>query len=176
MASQRGNAESVSRTPDLHEAKEKAATDDLLANVAAGSVAQIVLAVTVVLTVCYVAKLVMITIASSLLLAFVLEPIVWHLECWRVPRAVGSFIEVVLLLGCVYGVSHVSYNSASGFLHDLPRYSHQIRGTLLRFRQQAEQLQQTTATVLPESQQEKGVMRVKTESNWTDWLTRSASG
>jgi len=47
---------------------------------------------------------------------------------------------------------------------------------MLRFRQQAEQLQQTTATVLPESQQDREVVKVRAQSNWTDWLTRSASG
>jgi len=157
-------------------AREAETPGDLLTNVAAGSAAQVVLAVTVVLAVCYVAKLVMITIASSLLLAFVLEPIVWRLERWRVPRAVGSFMAVLLLLGGVYGVSHFSYNSATAFLHDLPKYSYQLRETIMRFRQQAEQLQQTTATVLPESQQESAVVKVRTQSNWTDWLTRSASG
>src|SRR5919198_1149993 len=87
--------------------------DDLLTHVAAGSVAQVVIAVVIVLAVCYVAKLVMITIASALLLAFVLEPIVWHLQRWHVSRTVGSFLAVTLLLGCVYGVGHFSYNRAS---------------------------------------------------------------
>jgi len=176
MSSPRSNAEGVVITPGLPEEREAETPGDLLTDVAAGSVAQVVLAVTVVLAVCYVAKLVMITIATALLLAFVLEPIVWRLERWRVPRATGSFMAVTLLLGCVYGVSHVSYKSAAAFLYDLPKYSSQLRGTMLRFRQQAEQLQQTTATVLPESQQETAVVKVRTQSNWLDWLTRSASG
>ncbi len=176
MSSPRSHAEGVVITPGLPAEREAETPGDLLTDVAAGSVAQVVLAVTGVLAVCYVAKLVMITIASALLLAFVLEPIVWHLERWRVPRAAGSFMAVTLLLGCVYGVSHVSYNSAAAFLHDLPKYSSQLHGTMLRFRQQAEQLQQTTATVLPESQQDREVVKVRAQSNWTDWLTRSASG
>ena len=176
MSSPRSHAEGVVITPGLPAEREAETPGGLLTDVAAGSVAQVVLAVTGVLAVCYVAKLVMITIASALLLAFVLEPIVWHLERWRVPRAAGSFMAVTLLLGCVYGVSHVSYNSAAAFLHDLPKYSSQLHGTMLRFRQQAEQLQQTTATVLPESQQDREVVKVRAQSNWTDWLTRSASG
>ena len=118
----------------------------------------------------------MITIASSLLLAFVLEPIVWHLQRWRVPRAAGSFIALTLLLGGVYGVCHLSYNTAVAFLDDLPKYSYKLRETILQFRQHTEQLQKTTEAVLPESEQEKEVVQVKTQSTWTDWLTNSASG
>ena len=152
------------------------APSDLQASVAVGSAAQVVLAVAAVLAVCYVAKLVMITLASALLLAFVLEPVVWHLERWRVPRPVGACIAVTLLLGCVYGVAHFSYNSAIAFINDLPKYSHKIRGTLIQFRQQAEQLQKTTETVLPESQQEKEALKVRPQRTWTEWLTNSASG
>jgi predicted PurR-regulated permease PerM len=96
--------------------QEAEISGDLLTHVATASAAQVVIAVVIVLAVCYVAKLVMITIASALLLAFVLEPIVWHLQRWRVPRAAGAFIALTLLLGSVYGVGHLSYNSALAFL------------------------------------------------------------
>jgi len=149
---------------------------DLLTHVAAGSAAQVVIAVVIVFAVCYVAKLVMITIASALLLAFVLEPIVWYLQRWHVPRTVGSFLAVALLLGCVYGVCYFAYNSVSAFLDELPKYSYRLRETMVQLRQHTEQLQKTTAAVLPESEQERDVVKVKPQSTWTDWLTNSASG
>src|SRR5215470_13661571 len=144
MASQRRSAEGLVITPASQEARQTETPGDVLTDVAVGSASQVVLAVIVVLAVCYVAKLVMITIASSLLLAFVLEPIVWRLERWRVPRAAGSCMAVLLLLGCLYSAAHFSYYSAVAFLHDLPKYSQQLSETMMRFRQQAEQLQQTT--------------------------------
>jgi predicted PurR-regulated permease PerM len=149
---------------------------DLLTHVAAGSAAQVVIAVVIVFAVCYVAKLVMITIASALLLALVLEPIVWYLQWWHVPRTVGAFLAVALLLGCVYGVCYFAYNSASAFLDDLPKYSYRLRETMVQFRQHTEQLKKTTAAVLPESEQERDVVKVKPQSTWTAWLTNSASG
>ena len=175
MSSQRREPAPVAsqHLPQAHEEAE--IPDELLTHVAAGSTAQVVLAVVTVLAVCYVAKLVMITIASSLLLAFMLEPIVWRLQRWHVPRSAGSFIAVVLLLGCVYGVCRYSYNSAITFLDDLPKYADKLRATTLQFRRHTEQLQKTTDAVLPESAQEKAVMKVKTQSTWTDWLTNSAS-
>ena len=161
----------------VHEAQQEAEIPgDLLTHVATASAAQVVIAVVIVLAVCYVAKLVMITMASALLLAFVLEPIVWHLQRWRVPRAAGSFIALTLLLGSVYGVCHFSYNKAITFLDDLPKYSYKLRETVLQFRQRTEQLQKTTETILPESEQEREVVKVRAQSTWTDWLTNSASG
>ena len=148
---------------------------ELLTHVATGSAAQVVIAVVIVLAVCYVAKLVMITIASALLLAFVLEPVVWHLQRWHVPRTVGSFLAVTLLLGGVYGVGHFAYNSAVAFLADLPKYSSQLGETMMQFRQRTEQLKKTTEAVLPQNEQDSGVVKVKTQSTWTDWLTNSAS-
>jgi predicted PurR-regulated permease PerM len=162
--------------PANQEQQEAAISSDLLTHVAAGSVAQVVIAVATVLAVCYIAKLVMITIASSLLLAFILEPIVWHLQRWRVPRAVGSFLALMLLLGSVYGVCHFSYNKAVTFLEDLPKYSYKLREAMLQFRQHTEQLKKTTETVLPESEQEREAVKVRTQSTWTEWLTNSASG
>ena len=97
-------------------APESETLDEVLTSVAAGSVAQVVLASAAVLAVCYVARLVMMTLATSLLLAFILEPIVGRLERWRVPRAAGAFIAVTLFLGCVYGVVHFSYNNAVAFI------------------------------------------------------------
>jgi predicted PurR-regulated permease PerM len=157
-------------------APEAETLDEVLTSVAVGSVAQLVLASAAVLTVCYVARLVMMTLATSLLLAFILEPVVARLAHWRVPRPAGAFIAVTLLLGCVYGVVHFSYNNAVAFINDVPKYADKLRATTLRFRQQAEQLQQTTETVLPESQQAHQVIRVRQQNTWIDWLTNSASG
>jgi predicted PurR-regulated permease PerM len=156
-------------------ATESEALDEVLTSVAVGSVAQVVLASAAVLAVCYVASLVMMTLATSLLLAFILEPMVGRLERWHVPRPAGAFVAVMLLLGCMYGVVHFSYNNAVAFISDVPKYADKLRATTLRFRQQAEQLQQTTETVLPESQQAHQVVRVRQQSTWIDWLTNSAS-
>jgi predicted PurR-regulated permease PerM len=169
-------AEDTSSQPAGTVVSESETLDEVLTSVAAGSVAQVVLASAAVLAVCYVANLVMMTLATSLLLAFILEPIVGRLERWRVPRAVGAFMAVLLLLGCVYGMVYFSYNNAVAFINDVPKYTDKLRATTLRFRQQAEQLQKTTETVLPESQQASQVIMVREQRTWIDWFTNSASG
>src|SRR5262249_6070928 len=135
MSSQRREPATASIEHVREAPQEAEIPGELLTHVAAGFAAQVVIAIATVLAGCYVAKLVMITIASSLLLAFVLEPIVWYLQQWRVPRAAGSFIAVALLLGCGYGVCHFSYNSAIAFLDDLPKYSYKLSETMTQFRQ-----------------------------------------
>jgi predicted PurR-regulated permease PerM len=176
MMSPKNAARDTSSQPVGTAVPESETLDEVLTSVAAGSVAQVVLASAAVLAVCYVANLVMMTLATSLLLAFILEPIVGRLERWRVPRAMGAFVAVTLLLGCVYGMVHFSYNNAVAFINDVPKYTDKLRATTLRFRQQAEQLQKTTETVLPESQQASQVIRVREQRTWIDWLTNSASG
>jgi predicted PurR-regulated permease PerM len=97
--------------------------EDVLGNRAAGAAGQILLAIAAVFAICYAAKLVMITVLTSILLAFVLAPLVDALRQWRIPRSVGALLAVALLLACAYGVMYFSYNQARSFIRDLPKYS-----------------------------------------------------
>jgi predicted PurR-regulated permease PerM len=118
----------------------------------AGAVAQIVVGAAVILTICYVAKLVLITLLVSILLAFMLEPVVNLLERVRVPRSAGAFLAVLLLLAATYGASYFLYARAVSFVHELPRYSEKIRGLLAHVRQQTNELEKTTQQVIPPEQ------------------------
>lgn len=113
--------------------------------------AQIVVAAAVLLVICYLAKLVLVTLMVSVLLAFVLEPLVGLLERIRLPRSVGAFVAVLVLLGATYGASYFFYNRAVSFAQELPRYSQKIRGMLSHITQQTTRLQQVTEKVLPQN-------------------------
>src|SRR5258707_15643000 len=113
----------------------------------AGAVAQMILGATVVLAVCYVAKLILITLLVSVLLAFMLEPIVNLLERIRIPRAAGAFLAVLLMLAAMYAGSYFLYGKAMSFVHELPKYSERIRSHLAHFRQQTSELEKTTQQV-----------------------------
>lgn len=136
--------------------------------------AQVIIATAVVLTICYVAKLVIIVILLSVLLAFVLEPLVDRLQRIKVPRGLGAFVAVTLLLAVFYGATYFFYNQALSFVNELPKYSEKIRQSIGRVRQHAERLQTTTETVLPESQEERQAVRVRQQTGWSELLTRSA--
>jgi len=137
--------------------------------------AQVVVAIAVVLAICYVAKLVLIVLLVSVLLAFMLAPIVDGCERMKVPRGVGALVAVLVLLGLFYGMTYFFYNRAVQFVQDLPRYSANIRETVGKVRQRAQQIQQTKEDVLPSSREEdQGAVRVRQQTDWADTLTQGA--
>lgn len=114
-----------------------------------GSVALVAIALLLVLAVCYVAKLVLVTLLVSVLLSFVLEPLVALLERFRLPRSVGAFLAILLLIGICYAGSYFFYNRAVSFIQELPKYTAKIRGVTSHLRQKTSQLEQTTKKILP---------------------------
>ncbi|MGH9580219.1 MAG: AI-2E family transporter [Terriglobales bacterium] len=137
--------------------------------------AQSVVAIAVVLVICYVAKLVVITLLVSILLAFMLEPLVSALLRVRVPRSVGAFLAVAVFLGVLYAGTYVSYNRASAFMQELPSYSERIQKAVRSFRKSTETLKKTTETMLATGADETNTLRVRENFNWGELLTRSAA-
>jgi predicted PurR-regulated permease PerM len=127
--------------------------------VRAASVAQIMIALAAALVICYFGKLVLVTLMVSILLTFMLEPVVGLLERVKLPRPLGALLAILLLLGVVYGISYFFYNRAVNFAHELPKYSHKIQGMLSHITKQTSELEKTTQQVLPKgaSQKEKPV-------------------
>ncbi|HXE91313.1 MAG TPA: AI-2E family transporter [Terriglobales bacterium] len=138
------------------------------------SAAQTVVAIAVVLTLCYVAKLVVITLMVSILLAFLLQPVVEMLERLRMPRSLASFLAVVFLLGIAYGGTHFSYNRAVDFVQQWPKYSVRVRQVVTSFRERTLTIQKTTERVLAQ-EPERGVVTVQQKVDWAEVLTRSAA-
>jgi len=135
--------------------------------------AQVILAIAVVLALCYVAKPVLIVLLTSLLLAFMLAPIVDGLQRIDVPRAVGSVVALMVLFALLWGTTYFFYNRAVAFNHDLPRYSGRIRGQISKVWEQARKLRSTTVDVLP-SEQPQGTVTVQQQTDWTSTLTHGA--
>ncbi len=123
----------------------------------------LVIAGVTVLAVFYVAKLVLVTLMISIIVAFMLEPFVCLLERIRLPRSLGAMIAVLLLAGVVYGAAQLCYNRAISFMQELPKYSQKIKGVLSHLKQKTDQIQQTTERVLPQDGPKKP-LPVKLES------------
>ncbi|HZD96120.1 MAG TPA: AI-2E family transporter, partial [Candidatus Sulfotelmatobacter sp.] len=144
--------------PDSHTAAEELRQREerkLNRALRAGSVAQIIVALAAGLAICYVGKLVFITLLVSILITFMLEPLVSLLERIRLPRSVGAVLAVLVLLGAVYGASYFFYSRAVGFAHELPKYSQKVRGMLSHVREKTSELEKTTQQVLPPQQGKK---------------------
>lgn len=131
----------------------------------AGALAEVVIGIIAVLAICYLAKIVLVTLLVSVLIAFTLEPLVGLLQRWRLPRSAAALIAVLVLCGAVWAASYFFYNRAVEFAHELPRYSQKIRSKLGRITKQTSDIKQTTQSILPgQAQKNKNAVPVKVES------------
>lgn len=133
--------------------------------------AQIIIAGGVVLFFCSEAEMVLVVLLVSMLLAFILAPVVEVCERFKLPRAIGSGLAVLLLLALTFGLTYLSYNQAVTFVHNLPQYSGKIRDRIERLRASAEQFESGTDVLEPASADSKNVVRVNT-AGWMDLVTR----
>ncbi len=167
---------------ELHEAEEQQPQplegpllprEEFQRELRAASSALILLAIVATLTICYIAKLPIIVLLISILLAFILAPIADLFQRIRLPRSLAALIAVLLLMTVLYGIGQVSYNRAVAFSHELPKYSGNIRSILGRVREQAKQIKKTTSSVLPEEQQQQNMpmVTVQQEKSWTEYLS-----
>ena len=147
--------------------------EDLHRHIRAASTAAIVVAMLGVLTVAYFAKLPLIVLLVSILLSFILAPLVDLLHSVRVPRAVGSLITVAAFLVVMFFLGQASYSKGVSFMEDLPKYSGKIRSVVGIVRNRAQQIQKTTETVLPseDTPQNSKPVLVQQQHNWSDFLT-----
>jgi predicted PurR-regulated permease PerM len=124
---------------------------------------QVTLTILVVLAICYFAKLVLVTICTSILIAFILEPLVRLLGKIRISRPVGSGIAVLLVLVLLYGLSYFFYQRAVDFAHQLPRMSGEIKKVVGKYQKSAEQIRQSTQGVMPSN--DKNAVPVKVQQS-----------
>jgi predicted PurR-regulated permease PerM len=124
------------------------------------------LGIATVLALCYWAELVLAVMLVSVLLAFILAPVMEFLIRLRLPRGLAAAAAVLLLLSGVAGLVYYSSNQAIVFAQDLSRYAQQIRREMTQVRQQAENL----GTIEPDSPNTPSASR--SGANWTELLTR----
>jgi predicted PurR-regulated permease PerM len=119
-----------------------------------------------ILALCYFGESVLVVMLVSVLLAFILAPIVDLLTFLRLPRSLAAGIAILLLLAALGGIFYYSYNQAATLVQDLPKYTNKLREEVLRFRKSAERFE----VLSPEH--ERGVVSVRPATDWTDILTR----
>jgi predicted PurR-regulated permease PerM len=134
----------------------------------------VILASAAVLSLIYLAKMLLVVILVSVLLSFVLAPVADLLVGFEIPRAVGSLIAVGILVFALAFASYVSYSRAVDFMHEVPQYKAHIQQLGEKIRERAEEIEKTTETVLP-SDEDKKAITVKQSSSWTDMLSRNAN-
>jgi predicted PurR-regulated permease PerM len=93
-----------------------------------------------VLGLCYWGELVLAVMLVSVLLAFILAPVMDFLIRARFPRGLAAAVAVILLLAVLAGLAYYSSSQAIVFGHDLSKYTRRIQREIYQVRQQAENL------------------------------------
>lgn len=124
------------------------------------------LGIFLILALCYWGQTVLVVMLVSVLLAFILAPVVDFLMRLHLPRPVAAALAVLMLMGVVTAIIYYSANQASFFLEDLPKYSGKIRDEVMRFRKQAQSLE-----ALNENP-DRSIVNVHATQDWTEILTR----
>jgi predicted PurR-regulated permease PerM len=135
--------------------------------------ALVILATGAVLSLMYVAKLILVVILVSILMSFVLAPVVDALASFQVPRAVGASFAVFLLVASVATVSYLSYARAVDFVSQVPEYKVRLKNIVDDIRRQAEQFEKSTETVLPPEPEEKNSVTLRRTSGLREFLGRN---
>jgi len=148
----------------------------LRGSVQATVVAQFVIAIAAAVGLIYLLKLVLVTILFSALLAFALNPLVVALAKIRVPRAIGSAIALLLFIALSLALTFFFYNRAMDFLDELPQYSVTIRENLQKLQAQADKLENSTRSLMPEGKGKKPIpVQVQQAPGLTKLISSGAS-
>ena len=97
-------------------------------------------------------KLILVVILVSILLSFVLAPLVDLLvRLPDFPRAAGRAVAVVLLVSALGLASYVSYSRALDFMHEVPKYKARIQAMGAKIREQAQQINRPQRRCCPKT-------------------------
>jgi predicted PurR-regulated permease PerM len=116
---------------------------------------QRILAAGIVIGFCYWASSVVMTLLLSVLLAYFLDPIVEWLERWRLPRALGSLVVLLVALALVVGLVYLVVDRLDHFAADWPRYGAVLKQGAAAVERRLERLEARVSELTPEAQRER---------------------
>ncbi len=119
-----------------------------------------------ILGICYWGELVLAVMLVSVLLAFILAPVMELFIRFHLPRGLAAAVAVILLLTLIAGLAYYSSNQAIIFVQDLSKYTRTIRQEISNVRERAESLGDTEPGGPAKSAD------TRSGTNWEDLLTR----
>src|SRR5437899_10447009 len=102
-------------------------TMDTLRVRAGSNPSQRIIAAGIVIAFCYWAASVVMTLLLSVLLAYLLDPLVEWLEIVHVRRAIGAMAVLLIALAFVAGLGYMVFDRLDHFATDWPQYSGVLR-------------------------------------------------
>jgi len=131
-----------------------------------------ILALGALLWLCYTGKPILITMLVSMLLAFILEPLVELQERVHIGRPLGAALALMALSLVIYSFIHFSFLQTLEFLDELPQYTSRIQEQVKSLRKKTQRIEDTRKAILPEKVEDRNAVMVKTvDTNWYSGLS-----
>jgi predicted PurR-regulated permease PerM len=130
------------------------------------SVANITIALVALAVALHFMQVVCVIVCVSILLAFVLDPLVQLLQKLHIPRAIAAFVAMLILCGVFYGISLIFYGRAVAFANQLPTYSAEARQFISKYTEKVEELTQAARDTVP---QRRGTQTIRITQQPSIW-------
>jgi predicted PurR-regulated permease PerM len=119
------------------------------------------------------ASSIVITLISSILIAFVLEPGVRLMERIHIPRWLSALLMLMLGLGILYLVIYGIYDRVMTFLQEFPTYAEPLKHFVASIQNLAKHIESSTSNIVSSPQQPNlPTIRLQRESHWGQYLLR----
>lgn len=117
--------------------------------ITASSVSARIIAAGIVVAFCYFASTVLVTLLLAVLVAYFLDPVVTWFERWRIPRALGSLLMVLLTLALLAILGWSLMERADQFSRDWPTFRAPLQAGLADFEHRLENLEARVSEIGP---------------------------
>jgi predicted PurR-regulated permease PerM len=124
-----------------------------------GSASLRIIAAGIVVGFCYWASSVVMTLLLSVLLAYFLDPVVEWLERFRIPRAAGAVLVLIVALALLVGLGWMVWDRVDRFAQDWPKYSAVLKSAAAALEKRIQRIEARFSEIAPE--QQRGPMAVR---------------
>lgn len=111
---------------------------------------QRIIAAGIVLAFLYWAASVVMTLLLSILLAYMLDPLVEWLERFRIPRGLGSLIVLLMTLGMLSLLGYFVWERIDNFAADWPKYSAVLKQAASKVEEKIETVERKVSEISPQ--------------------------
>ncbi len=124
-----------------------------------------IIATGIVIGFCYWAASVVMTLLVSILIAYMLDPVVEWLEGFRIPRGVGAVLVVLIAVGLITLLGLAIYSRAEAFADGWPTYSAILKDAASSVQKKLERFEREVSTLTP-AEAARPAIRLADESPW----------
>lgn len=118
-----------------------------------------IIAAAIIFAFCYFASSILITLLISILIAFLFDPGVEWLEQWRMPRALGALIAVLIGLSLISLAGYGLYARGVDFVEDWPKYSRTLKMAATQVRERFERVEKSLSEITEAARPRERVVR-----------------